>query len=391
MFFHNFKYSLLLLLKNKSLVFWTLAFPIIMAMLFNMAFSDLESEDKFDVIDIAVVNSTDFDNNTIFKKSLESLSEGDDKLFNISYVGADRARTMLEDREITAYLVFHSDDVKVTVNSNGIEESIVCYVVEEIKSDCAVIMDVGTQYITSEIAKGNYDIDYEQYFTNTANDLLNHSVNIKDDSSSNLSYSMIEYYSLIAMTCLYSGLLSMTLINYRLANISSVGKRSTISPVRKGGMILGSLAASFVVQLFGLLILYLFMLFFIKVDFGTNLPFIIALSVMGVLAGLTFGVACAVLLKLNENAKLTALIAATMVGSFLSGMMGITMKNIVDKNVPVLNWINPVAMITDGLYSLYYYETPDRFYFDVISLAIFSAVMILISIRGLRRQKYDSI
>ena len=162
-------------------------------------------------------------------------------------------------------------------------------------------------------------------------------------------------------------------------------------PTNSTDTFLCSLAASFVVQLFGLLILYLFMLFFIKADFGTNLPFIIALSVMGVLAGLTFGVACAVLLKLNENAKLTALIAATMVGSFLSGMMGITMKNIVDKNVPVLNWINPVAMITDGLYSLYYYETPDRFYFDVISLAIFSAVMILISIRGLRRQKHDSI
>ncbi len=391
MFLHNFKYSLILLLKNKSLVFWTLAFPIIMAMLFNMAFSDLESGDKLDIINIAVVNSVDFDNNMIFKESLESLSEGDDRLFNISYVSAAQAKTMLEEKEIAAYLSFHSDDVKVTVNSNGIEETIVSYVVEEIKSDSDVIMDIGTQYIQSEIAKGNYNIDYEKYFTDTANDLLYRSVNIKDNSSSHLSYVMIEYYSLIAMTCLYGGLLSMTLINYRLANISSVGKRSAVSPVRKGGMILGSLAASFVVQLFGLLLLYLVMLFLIKVDFGTNLPFIIALSVTGVFAGLTFGVVCAVLLKVNENVKLTVLIAATMAGSFLSGVMGITMKNIVDKNVPFLNQINPVAMITDGLYSLYYYETPNRFYFDIISLAIFSAVMILISIRGLRRQKYDSI
>ncbi|MBQ8134025.1 MAG: ABC transporter permease, partial [Clostridia bacterium] len=86
MFLHNFKYSLFLLLKNKSLVFWTVAFPIIMALLFNMAFSDLESEDKLDIINIAVVNSVDFDNNMIFRESLESLSEGDDRLFNISYV-----------------------------------------------------------------------------------------------------------------------------------------------------------------------------------------------------------------------------------------------------------------------------------------------------------------
>lgn len=80
-----------------------------------------------------------------------------------------------------------------------------------------------------------------------------------------------------------------------------------------------------------------------------------------------------------------------MVGCFLSGMMGITMKYIIDKNVPFLNKINPASMITDGFYSLYYYDTLNRYYFNVISLLIFSAFMIFISYRGLRRQKYDSI
>ena len=80
-----------------------------------------------------------------------------------------------------------------------------------------------------------------------------------------------------------------------------------------------------------------------------------------------------------------------MVACFLSGMMGITMKYVIDKNVPILNKINPASMITDGFYSLYYYDTLDRFYFNVISLLIFSALMIFISYKGLRRQKYDSI
>ena len=80
-----------------------------------------------------------------------------------------------------------------------------------------------------------------------------------------------------------------------------------------------------------------------------------------------------------------------MLGCFLSGMMGITMKYVIDKNLPILNKINPASMITDGFYALYYYETPDRFYFNIISLLIFSALMIVISMQGLRRQKYDSI
>ena len=80
-----------------------------------------------------------------------------------------------------------------------------------------------------------------------------------------------------------------------------------------------------------------------------------------------------------------------MAGCFLSGMMGITMKYVIDKNVPILNKLNPASMITDGFYSLYYYDTLDRFYFNIASLLIFAVIMLLISMFSLRRQKYDSI
>ena len=68
-----------------------------------------------------------------------------------------------------------------------------------------------------------------------------------------------------------------------------------------------------------------------------------------------------------------------------------TAKYIIDKNVPIINKINPTSMITDGFYSLYYYDTLDRFYFNVASLLIFALVMIGLSMFSLRRQKYDSI
>lgn len=67
------------------------------------------------------------------------------------------------------------------------------------------------------------------------------------------------------------------------------------------------------------------------------------------------------------------------------------MKYIIDKNVPIINKLNPASMITDGFYSLYYYDTLDRYLFNIASLLIFSGIMILISYFGLRRQKYDSI
>lgn len=89
--------------------------------------------------------------------------------------------------------------------------------------------------------------------------------------------------------------------------------------------------------------------------------------------------------------KVGIIIAITMLGSFFSGMMGITMKYIIDTNAPIINNINPASMITDGLYSLYYYETLNRFWINVLGLIAFSAVMVILSWVSLRRQKYDSI
>ena len=103
------------------------------------------------------------------------------------------------------------------------------------------------------------------------------------------------------------------------------------------------------------------------------------------------GVAVASLVKASDNAKSGILIGITMLGCFLAGMMGVSMKYVIDKNVPILNKLNSANMITDGFYSLYYYDTLDRYYFNVASLLIFAFILIAISFFSLRRQKYDSI
>ena len=88
MFIHNFKYTLKTLFGNKILIFWTFAFPIIMATFFNLAFSNIENSEKLSIIDIAIVESEEFKNNEILKQSFEALSdeENEDRLFSLKYV-----------------------------------------------------------------------------------------------------------------------------------------------------------------------------------------------------------------------------------------------------------------------------------------------------------------
>ena len=393
MFRHNFKYSLKVLFKNKALIFWTFAFPIILGIFFNMAFSNIENSEKLKVIDIAIIDNQEFNENEIFKQVFQNLSDekNENRMFNTKYVSLEKAKEMLKNEDITGYILFENKEAKITVGSSGVNETILRYVVDEIQSNSEIVQNLANKEIEKNISKNNFNIDYEKIYADLSELIENQDTKLNNISNKNLSYTMIEYYTLIAMTCLYGGTISKYITNYKLANMNSVGKRTSISPIQKGKMLLGSLLASYVIQLLGIAILFIFTVFVLKVDFGSNLPLIILLACMGSFAGLTLGVAVATLIKTNENTKIGILIAVTMLGCFLSGMMGITMKYVVDTNAPIINKVNPVSMITDGFYSLYYYDTLERYFFNIVSLLIFSIVAIAISYRGLRRQKYDSI
>ena len=358
-----------------------------------MAFSNIENSEKLDIINIGIINNEDFKNNEIFSKAFKELSdeENEDRIFNTKYIDEAEAEDLLEKDEIIGYLILEEDIQKIVVKSNGINETIFKYVTEEITQTGNIVNNAIEDKIEQEMIDGNYNIDYEKIYKDTLDFMQNQEVKIENISRSHLSYTMIEFYTLIAMTCLYGGILAMVAINKNLANMSSNGKRVSIAPTSKRTVILSSILASYIVQLIGLFILFIYTVFVLKVDYGTNLPLIILLGVVGSLAGLSLGIAIGTLFKTNDNTKTGIIISVTMLGCFFSGMMGITMKYIIDKNIPIINKINPASMITDGLYSLYYYDTLDRFYFNVGSLLIFAFIMISVSYFSLRRQKYDSI
>ncbi|MBO5376582.1 MAG: ABC transporter permease [Bacilli bacterium] len=353
-----------------------------MATLFNLAFSDIEKNEQLNKFNIAIVDNTEYQNDEVLKTTFQKLEKD---IFDIEYTNIEKAKELLEEKEIVGYLEKKENNINININKNGIEETIFKYVVDEIM----IINSVSKDLINDEIASNN-QINYEEIYQRVLNK-INEEIKLNDTSPSNLSYTMIEYYTLIAMTCLYGGIIGMTSTNNMLANMSKKGSRVAVSPIKKSKLLLSSTIASYIVEIIGVALLFLYTIFVIGVDYGDKIFPVILIALIGSLAGLTFGIAIATLIKKNETTKVGIIISITMICSFLSGMMGITMKYIVDKNFRILNLINPTSMITDGLYSLYYYPTMERYWFNIISLLIFSTVMILVSLVELRRQKYDSI
>ena len=98
--------------------------------------------------------------------------------------------------------------------------------------------------------------------------------------------------------------------------MSNKGKIIAVSPTKKSTIILSSLLASYITQLIGLAILFVYTICILKVDYGDNTTLIILLAMIGSLAGLTLGTFVGTLFKTNENAKTGILIALTMLRMF---------------------------------------------------------------------------
>ena len=195
MFFHNFIYSLKVLLGNKTLIFWSFAFPIVLGFLFNLAFKDIEKNESFNTFDIAIIESPQFSDDVFYKEAYKSLSNGDDRIFNITMTNKDDAEKMLADKEITGYLEF-ADSVSITVNQSGIYETILRFVVDEIESNKKMISTLVKDKL--QTAKPN---EVANIIEGIKDKVINGNATVIDKTRDNMSYTMIEYLYLNCYEC----------------------------------------------------------------------------------------------------------------------------------------------------------------------------------------------
>lgn len=380
MFIHIFLNRIKVLLRSKAMLFWTLAFPIILATLFNFAFANLSNDEKFEPFNIAVVDNEENKLEENFKNVIDNLSqENDDRLFYVDYVdNKSSAKVLLEENKIKGYLV-QNEKIDIFVKKSSVEETMLKSVVDSYYQTTSVIGNIAKtnpELLTSSIV-GEINNTKSSYF--------------KDISNENVDFTVVYFYALISMMCMYGGFMGISAVNETEANLSTKGARISVSPTHKLKILIIYLLAGLLLHYVEILILLAYLVFVLGVSFGSQIVYILLLALVGSFAGIAVGTLIGSCMKKSENVKIGILIPLTLTCSFLAGLMVWTMKYIIEDNIPIINRINPAAMITDGLYSLYYYNTLDRYYFNLINLLIFAVVMVVISYLFVRRKKYDSI
>ena len=95
--------------------------------------------------------------------------------------------------------------------------------------------------------------------------------------------------------------------------------------------------------------------------------------------------------KWGEDVKVVIILSVSLGTTFLSGLMVSGIKGLIEKYCPILNRINPSALITDALYSVAVYPDVARYRQDVAIMLLMGALCIAIVFFLTRRVRYDSI
>ena len=376
-----FKNKIKILLRNKAMLFWTLIFPFVLGTFFQLALSNVDEAYKMNVFPIAVVEDNNYNNSKVLKIVVESLSEkGDNQIFNTSYVDKNEAENLLKNSKIEGYIIVNENgNPQIVIKENGINQTIMKSVLDEYNQMMIVSNDV-IQYNPNAM----YNEIMQQISTQ-------HTF-IKDTSKEKIDFSINYFFTLIAMTCLYGSLIGLEVIKDCEANLSKKGARICMCPVNKLKIIIISLLAGYIIQLIALAVLFAFLIFVFKVNFGNQVIPTMILSAIGCLAGTALGTFVGVCNKKSEGFKIGVLISVTMLCCFFSGMMGTPqLKSFFDEKMPIFAKINPINIITDGLYALFAYDTLTVFYECLLRISIFALTFIILTFIFVRRKKYDSI
>lgn len=374
-FYHNMKYFIISRLKSKDIVFWTLMFPIILGSFFKMAFSRIYDDmTNMDPIPVAVVEES---RNDTFRAVLDSMEQSGNKLFDVRYADEKEALKNLENGDVKG-IIYSGEKLSVAVSQNDIEQTVLKEFAEDYNIRSQIIADIAVKD-PSRIQAAAGALSEECRIENLS--LTN------GNSDPNTQY----FYNLIAMTALFGTLVGIQVSVKDQANLSALGARKCCSPVPGSVRLASALIGCFILQTLCMIVCVTFIVLVLKIDMGGRLPLVYMAAVLGGITGNSMGFFVGSIGKIDENKKSIICTAVVMLFCFLSGLMIGDIKADIEEKIPLLNDINPAAVISDSLYCLNIYSDYREFIVKIATMLVMTAVFTALGIIMTRRRKYASL
>lgn len=381
MFWHSFKYSLKTTLRDRVQMFWSFIFIILLGTLFRATFGNAyeKSELVYDIKVIAYIEDEFImENVTTIIENITVDEAGEKKLFNITYAGSMEEAEELFDKSGAGLLYSEEGNLKLIVKESGIDESILSGVVSQYHQIITVMKDVADKPVEVQAAV------MEQLMSEASKNVE------KSISDANMDAFGQYFFNLITMGCLMAATAGVTFTIKNQANLSNLGARKNLGGAGTFARTFGGLAAIWLVLSIVTILAFGYLLI-IGVDFGTRIPAVILTIIVGNLLGLSAGYFVGSIGKLSKSVKDSIAVLFSVFTCFLSGLMIMDMRMLIELNCPIINDINPAIWISDAFYSLVIYDTYDRYIQNMIIMTVFSLACLVGGVILGRRKQYASI
>ena len=375
---HLIKYSYKFKIRNFSIMFWPLVFPLILGLFFKMAFGNLGQVEDMDPIPVAVVLEEESEESLVFDDFLTEMEEQKTPMVQTERVSEEKALNLLKDKEVSG-IYYVKEDPKLTVGGTGYNENILETILESYTNNKNVLMDIAEDH-PEKIAEAAEELKEYQEYTQSV------SVNGKT-----LDFVVMFFYALIGMACMYGGFIGHFSVSNLQANLTAVGARRCVTPTHKLKLILCELLTAFSMHFFNLLIDIYVLKYVFDIAMDGSMGYMILVVLFGSLIGVSFGICITSVAKLGEGAKIGIILAFSMIGSMFAGLYSNNIKFEVDQHAPIINKLNPASLISDSFYCINVYNDGSRLTTNLITLFVISVILIAVSFFAIRRECYDSI
>ena len=381
-----FKYSIIKMFRSIGGLFWMFVFPLVLMTAMHFAFDSIYNyQNSIDPMKTILITEGQGEYQEGFEDLIESLSEegSEDQLFILEEADSlEDAKAKLAGEEAEIIFVVSDGDVEVYLQENHsiTSAAVAGSIADTYKQRYQLIADAWEQ-----------DPAFAMELVNNAVENVTYTVPEEDVFGAEPNPYNWYFLSTLVMGILFMAMMGINMVGDLRADVSAVAMRYSVSPARKGQMVVTAFAARVIPGLVIVAIQLMVMKYVFGIYLGNDYLKLALFVVSAVMFSISFGVICGLCFKGDVHQRGNKATSLIMISVFLSGEMISQLPGLFEKYFPIFNKINPATVLNMALFKLTIGNSAEGFFMNIAEIIGLTVVFLAIGIAVLRREKYASV